>query len=101
MQINKSLSLSLSLSFSLSCQKCVNIVQTCFAIYVAALQLKLNDELSHQIWKKITQTVFRLSDGDQYRQWALDQVCTSCSSRLRNWLNKQTSAMPSYDIEGT
>ena len=45
------LTLRLSLSFALlsSCQESVKIVQTCFAMYVAALQSKLKDDQSQQI----------------------------------------------------
>ena len=37
---------------------------------------------------------FGCSLGDQNKQWAPHQICTSCPSGLQNWLNKRTSAMP-------
>ena len=44
--------------------------------------------------KKINKLYFGCRLGDQDKQWAPHQICTSCSSGLQNWLNKRTSAMP-------
>ena len=44
--------------------------------------------------KKIYKLYFGCPLGDQDKHWAPHQVCTSCSSGLRNWLNKRTPAMP-------
>ena len=44
--------------------------------------------------KKIYKLYFGCPLGDQDKKWAPHQICTSCSSGLRNWLNKRTSAMP-------
>ena len=43
--------------------------------------------------KRIYQLYFGFPLGDQGKQWAPHQICTSCSSGLQNWLNKRISAM--------
>ena len=43
--------------------------------------------------KRIYQLYFGCPLGDQDKQWAPHQICTSCSRGLRNWLNKQISTM--------
>ena len=43
------LTLSLALALLSPCQESVEIIQTCFAMYVAALQSKIKDDQSHQI----------------------------------------------------
>ena len=43
--------------------------------------------------KRIFQLYFGCPLGDQDKQWAPHQICTSCSRGLRNWLNKQISTM--------
>ena len=44
--------------------------------------------------KQIYKLYFGCPSGDQDKQRAPYQICTSCSSGLQNWLNKRTSAMP-------
>ena len=66
-----------------------NFCYVCVFFFVKSQRRTITNQL-----KNIYELYFGCPLGDQDKSWAPHVICTSCSSGLRDWLNKRKLSMP-------